>query len=183
MSRVHPTPLIARPHPVQPARRECEHVNPILVPWQAPPRTRARRTPGAPQVSAVTGPYHAMSSLLAQAGFLTQHADAPRHSLQLVGIVSLSPDALPLAGYDVAAHANGAESGGSAGEALRCRNYGCSQTFAEDDNHEAACSYHTGPPVFHDTKKGWSCCPRRVYDWDEFHTVREGLCGLVTRYR
>lgn len=58
---------------------------------------------------------------------------------------------------------------------LRCRNYGCNQNFTEAENSDAACRFHTAPPVFHDTKKGWSCCPKRVYDWDEFNLVRRVL--------
>lgn len=54
---------------------------------------------------------------------------------------------------------------------LRCKNYGCNQSFSEENNSEEACRFHKAPPVFHDTKKGWSCCAKRVYDWDEFHTV------------
>lgn len=35
-----------------------------------------------------------------------------------------------------------------------CRNKGCDKTFKEKDNHEAACSYHPGPAVFHDRIRG-----------------------------
>lgn len=63
-------------------------------------------------------------------------------------------------------------SNGDGGGGLRCRNYGCNATFTEAENSDTACRFHTAPPVFHDTKKGWSCCPKRVYDWDEFHLVR-----------
>lgn len=53
--------------------------------------------------------------------------------------------------------------------ALRCRNPGCNATFQEHENHAEACRYHLGPPVFHDTRKWWGCCPdKRAYDWDEF---------------
>jgi len=58
---------------------------------------------------------------------------------------------------------------------LRCKNYGCNQSFAEEANTESSCRFHKAPPVFHDTKKGWACCTKRVYDWDEFHTVRFAL--------
>ena len=58
---------------------------------------------------------------------------------------------------------------------LRCKNYGCNQSFSEEANTESACRFHKAPPVFHDTKKGWACCTKRVYDWDEFHTVRFDL--------
>ncbi|KAL6581518.1 hypothetical protein OROMI_007441 [Orobanche minor] len=35
-----------------------------------------------------------------------------------------------------------------------CKNKGCGETYKEKDNHEAACSYHPGPPVFHDRMRG-----------------------------
>jgi len=63
------------------------------------------------------------------------------------------------------------EGAGAATGGLKCRNYGCNQTFTEEENNPTACRHHTAPPVFHDTKKGWACCPKRVYDWDEFNTV------------
>jgi len=54
---------------------------------------------------------------------------------------------------------------------LRCKNYGCNEWYSEEDNSDQACRHHTAPPVFHDTKKGWSCCEKRVYDWDEFQKI------------
>lgn len=63
---------------------------------------------------------------------------------------------------------------------LRCKNYGCNQFFSAESNTDKACKFHTAPPVFHDTKKGWSCCTKRVYDWDEFHTVRSIETHLLT---
>jgi CHORD len=60
---------------------------------------------------------------------------------------------------------------------LRCRNYGCSQFYAESENSGTACSHHIAPPIFHDTKKGWSCCEKRVYDWDEFQAIPGCVVG------
>lgn len=37
-----------------------------------------------------------------------------------------------------------------------CKNKGCGKTFKEKDNHEAACSYHPGPAIFHDRVRGVS---------------------------
>lgn len=36
---------------------------------------------------------------------------------------------------------------------------------------DTACRFHTAPPIFHDTRKGWGCCEKRVYDWDEFEQL------------
>jgi len=50
-----------------------------------------------------------------------------------------------------------------------CRNYACQQTFVVADNHTAACTHHTGAPVFWDTYKYWACCPdKKVYEFDDF---------------
>ncbi len=55
---------------------------------------------------------------------------------------------------------------------LRCKNYGCQQLFSEEDNVEGSCKSHCAPPIFHDTRKGWSCCKdKMVYDWDEFQAI------------
>eukprot|EP00752_Nemacystus_decipiens_P003243 g3001.t1 len=56
--------------------------------------------------------------------------------------------------------------------ALRCRNFGCNQYYDEVNNSENACRFHTAPPIFHDTRKGWGCCEKRVYDWDEFEQLQ-----------
>ncbi|ORZ10570.1 HSP20-like chaperone [Absidia repens] len=50
-----------------------------------------------------------------------------------------------------------------------CRRRGCG----------SMCHYHPGAPVFHEGSKGWSCCPRKVLEFDEFLkikgcTVRQG---------
>lgn len=31
-----------------------------------------------------------------------------------------------------------------------------------------ACTFHPGPPIFHERQKGWSCCNKICYDFDEF---------------
>lgn len=52
----------------------------------------------------------------------------------------------------------------------RCKNYGCNKYFTEGDTE--VCTHHTGPPVFHDLVKYWTCCPdKKAYDWDEFQKI------------
>ncbi|XP_034203952.1 cysteine and histidine-rich domain-containing protein RAR1 [Prunus dulcis] len=53
-----------------------------------------------------------------------------------------------------------------------CKNKGCGKTFKEKDNHEAACSYHPGPAIFHDRVRGWKCCDVHVKEFDEFMSIR-----------
>ena len=60
----------------------------------------------------------------------------------------------------------------------RCRNYGCNQWFKEDENTDAACRHHCKPPIFHETKKGWSCCSERcVWDWEDFIKIEGCTVG------
>ncbi|KAK8805743.1 hypothetical protein WA158_002399 [Blastocystis sp. Blastoise] len=54
---------------------------------------------------------------------------------------------------------------------LQCKNYGCLKWYKPEENVEGCCIHHVGPPLFHDTKKGWTCCEKRVYDWDSFHKI------------
>lgn len=56
---------------------------------------------------------------------------------------------------------------------LRCRNYGCNQFFREEDNSDTACQHHTGPPIFHDTMKCWSCCKdiKKAFDFETFQLI------------
>jgi hypothetical protein len=72
-----------------------------------------------------------------------------------------------------------AAAGGGSGSAaaneegmLMCRNYGCGKRFNEEDNEEGACRHHVAPPLFHETRKSWGCCPDKVaWDWDEFTAI------------
>jgi len=52
-----------------------------------------------------------------------------------------------------------------------CRNPGCKKKYTESENNDQACHYHSGKPIFHDLKKGWTCCNRIAYDWDEFEKL------------
>ena len=54
---------------------------------------------------------------------------------------------------------------------LKCTRPGCQKEYKEDENSDTACYYHDGKPIFHDIKKGWTCCEVIVYDWDEFMKI------------
>ena len=56
---------------------------------------------------------------------------------------------------------------------IKCMRPGCGKHYIEAENNDTACKYHPGKPIFHDIKKGWTCCNKIVYDWDEF-TKLEG---------
>ena len=53
----------------------------------------------------------------------------------------------------------------------KCTRLGCLKEYYEKDNVEGCCHYHDGKPMFHDIKKGWTCCNTVVYDWDEFQKI------------
>eukprot|EP01071_Lankesteria_metandrocarpae_P014718 Lankesteria_metandrocarpae@DN884_c0_g1_i1.p1 len=51
----------------------------------------------------------------------------------------------------------------------KCANAGCNKSYSPDaSSEENPCKYHTGKPIFRDTKKYWSCCGAGSYDWDDF---------------
>ena len=55
---------------------------------------------------------------------------------------------------------------------IKCLRLGCMKKYKASENSETACSYHNGKPIFHDLKKGWTCCNQIVYDWDEFKLLK-----------
>lgn len=52
-----------------------------------------------------------------------------------------------------------------------CLRQGCRQKYTDESNTENSCKYHDGKPIFHDVKKGWTCCNIVVYDWEEFMII------------
>lgn len=56
-----------------------------------------------------------------------------------------------------------------------CRRRGCNSvsaaevTSARPDNE--GCIYHPGQAVFHEGSKGWTCCKRRVLEFDDFLNI------------
>jgi len=52
-----------------------------------------------------------------------------------------------------------------------CKRHGCRLKYCDSENNDTACKYHPGKPMFHDLKKGWTCCNQKAYDWDEFERL------------
>ncbi|TPX41860.1 hypothetical protein SeLEV6574_g05890 [Synchytrium endobioticum] len=52
-----------------------------------------------------------------------------------------------------------------------CTNKGCGKTYEESENVHTSCEYHSGGPIFHEGLKGWSCCTKRVTDFDEMFKI------------
>lgn len=51
---------------------------------------------------------------------------------------------------------------------VKCGRPGCDKSYKESENHDSACNYHPGPPIFHEGYKGWKCCDRKTTDFEEF---------------
>lgn len=63
----------------------------------------------------------------------------------------------------------------------KCIHFGCNLRFPKGGPYPPACKYHSGPPVFHETAKFWSCCPnKKAYDWDEFQALPACQTGTCT---
>ncbi|KAG1382151.1 hypothetical protein G6F61_002529 [Rhizopus arrhizus] len=60
----------------------------------------------------------------------------------------------------------------------KCTRKGCGKEFSEEDNKDNSCQFHEGAPVFHEGLKGWSCCKKRVSDFDEFLQIPGCSFGL-----
>lgn len=61
---------------------------------------------------------------------------------------------------------------------VSCKRRGCGKS--RDDKiprDEEECIYHPGLPLFHEGSKGWTCCKRRVLEFDEFMKIE----GCKTR--
>ena len=62
----------------------------------------------------------------------------------------------------------------------RCVHFGCNQRFPKGGPYPD-CKYHSGPPVFHETAKFWSCCPnKKAFDWEDFQSLPACQSGTCT---
>ncbi|TNY22477.1 chord-domain-containing protein [Rhodotorula diobovata] len=51
---------------------------------------------------------------------------------------------------------------------MRCKRKACGAEFEDQTREDGECTYHPGVPIFHEGSKGYSCCKRRVLEFDEF---------------
>ncbi len=66
---------------------------------------------------------------------------------------------------------------------VACVHFGCKKRFPRGGPYPA-CSYHSGPPVFHETAKFWSCCPqKKAYDWEDFQNIKGCQTGTCTEVK
>lgn len=52
---------------------------------------------------------------------------------------------------------------------VTCRRKACGVSYdASISRDDEKCVHHPGQPIFHEGSKGWSCCKKRVLEFDEF---------------
>lgn len=52
-----------------------------------------------------------------------------------------------------------------------CRRKACGQSYEGGDREGEKCVFHPGAPIFHEGSKGYTCCKRRVLEFDEFMRI------------
>lgn len=53
-----------------------------------------------------------------------------------------------------------------------CRRKGCGKTYKKGQSREnETCVHHPGAPLFHEGSKGYTCCKRRVLEFDQFMKI------------
>ncbi|KAK4190505.1 cysteine and histidine-rich domain-containing protein [Podospora australis] len=61
-----------------------------------------------------------------------------------------------------------------------CRRKACGATYKKGSSREGeTCVHHPGAPIFHEGSKGYSCCKRRVLEFDQFMKIE----GCKTKNR
>lgn len=80
------------------------------------------------------------------------------------------------------------DEGEEVAEGLGCKRKGCGErsTGGKRARMEEKCVFHPGVPVFHEGSKGYTCCKRRVLEFDEFMRIkgckeRDGHCFVGKR--
>jgi hypothetical protein len=55
----------------------------------------------------------------------------------------------------------------------KCKRLGCNAVFPGGERPEKEkCVFHPGVPIFHEGSKGYSCCKRRVLEFEEFLKIK-----------
>ena len=52
-----------------------------------------------------------------------------------------------------------------------CRRKACGVQYAGASREGEKCVFHPGVPIFHEGSKGYTCCKRRVLEFDEFMRI------------
>ena len=61
------------------------------------------------------------------------------------------------------------EPGVSVPDGATCKRRGCGAVYKAGQSREGEeCVHHPGQPLFHEGSKGWTCCKKRVLEFDDF---------------
>jgi hypothetical protein len=61
-----------------------------------------------------------------------------------------------------------------------CKRRGCGATYKAGQSRDGEeCVHHPGQALFHEGSKGWTCCKKRVLEFDEFMKIP----GCTTKYQ
>jgi len=52
-----------------------------------------------------------------------------------------------------------------------CRRKACGHQYNGESRESEKCVFHPGAPIFHEGSKGYTCCKRRVLEFDEFMKI------------
>jgi len=52
-----------------------------------------------------------------------------------------------------------------------CLHRACNFKYEDDSSKLKECVYHPGVPIFHEGSKGWSCCKKKVLEFEEFMRI------------
>jgi hypothetical protein len=52
-----------------------------------------------------------------------------------------------------------------------CRRKACGSQYTGQNREDEKCVFHSGFPIFHEGSKGYTCCKRRVLEFDEFMKI------------
>lgn len=104
----------------------------------------------------------------------TEEADAL--ASKLAALVAEAPPRVPKSEPSAAAQAPAAapesdedDASLEIAEGTACRRKACGQRYKKGSSREGEqCTHHPGAPIFHEGSKGYSCCKRRVLEFDEF---------------
>jgi hypothetical protein len=59
----------------------------------------------------------------------------------------------------------------------KCKRKACEKQYKDESSKSEDCVFHPGLPIFHEGSKGWSCCSRKVLEFDEFLKIKGCLNG------
>jgi hypothetical protein len=59
-----------------------------------------------------------------------------------------------------------------------CKRPGCGKKYKSNESKSDECSYHLGNPIFHEGSKSWSCCPKKMYTFEDFLNIPKCQKGI-----